>query len=249
MIYKRIDNPFKRLPESRKQAIPQRLGYNMTPASSGDSMSTFIEWINKYSTLRPQNVFEIGANMAQDAEALQRGFGIKNKNVWVFEPHPDLFNYIKSHYSYNTFQEAVLDRNTDVVINAIDLKKNTNSGISSIRKHLNVPESNFKKIKVKGVRMDKFVQEHKIKSIDFLKLDVEGANYEVLVGFGKELHKVKSLHVESEHVQSWQNEKLWEDIRPILEKHFELVFFQRYYTQSDSFWVRREYLKGEPNTK
>jgi FkbM family methyltransferase len=221
---------------------PENHTTQFAPASSGDSMIPFIEWIKTYSSLRPKNVFEIGANMGQDAEALRAGFGIKPNKVWVFEPHPDLFSCITKKYRFNSYSVAASNYNGQITINLIDPKVNSNTGISSVRTHKSIPREHFKRTKVKCMRMDNFIKTHKIKSIDFLKLDVEGANYEVLEGFGSELGQVKSIHIEAEHHESWEGEKLWYDIKSLLDPHFEMVYFQRYYTQSDSFWVKSKYL-------
>jgi hypothetical protein len=48
-----------------KQNSGKYKGYNL--ASHGDSLKPFVEWIKNWSTLKVNNVFEIGANFAQDA--------------------------------------------------------------------------------------------------------------------------------------------------------------------------------------
>ena len=187
-------------------------------------MNPFIEWVKTYSTLEPKNVFEIGANMGQDAEALKDGFGLRAKDVWTFEPHPLLDDYIKKTYNFHQFAYAVSNTSGKVEINVIDPRKNANSGISSVRRHLDVPEDNFIKVEVPSIRMDDFMASHYIDTIDFLKLDVEGLNYEVLQGFGSRIVDVQAIHVESEHEESWEGEALWGDIRKILEPHLNLSF-------------------------
>jgi FkbM family methyltransferase len=218
----------------------------LEPASSGEAMKDFINWVKNYSALVPSNVFEVGANMAQDAKVLQDGFDLAENKIWTFEPHPVLDKYIKKHYKFNQFPYAVSDTDSNVEINFINPQKNSNTGISSLRKHLTVKEDDFIKASVPSVRLDTFIKENRIKTIDFLKLDVEGCNYEVLKGLGDKISIVQSLHIEAEHEEDWEGEKLWEDIKELLEPHFEMVFFQRYYTQSDSFWIKKKYLKGEP---
>lgn len=230
-----------------KQNLFQNLDKGaLVPASEGASMIPFIDWVKNYSTLVPHNVFEIGANMGQDAEALREGFGLSPADIWTFEPHPMLDEFIKTNYSFHQYNYAVSNSTGKIEINVIDPSKNTNSGISSVRKHLGVPESNFIKIEVDAIRMDDFMIENSISSIDFLKLDVEGFNAEVLQGFGSEITKVQALHIESEHEESWEGEALWDDMQRVLEPHFELVYFQRYFTQSDSFWMQKKYLRQEP---
>jgi FkbM family methyltransferase len=216
----------------------------ITPASDGASMSPFIYWVKTFSSLKPENVFEIGANMGQDAAFLMKGFGLQERDIYVFEPHPQLIRHIKKSYKFNSFQLAVFNKNGEAIINAVNPQKNVNSGISSLRVHKDFPEDDFMPVNVESIRMDKFINEHKIKKIDFLKVDVEGCNYEVLSGFGKEISLVNSLHVEAEHIESWEGEKLWPEIRKILEPHFEMVFFERHFTQSDSFWIKREFIRS-----
>lgn len=215
----------------------------LTPASDGRSMQPFVDWIKTYSTLVPKNVFEIGANMAQDAAWLKDGLGLKDDDIWVFEPHPQLFSYIKKNYKFHAYDYAVLDKNGHINLNAIDLYKNSNSGISSVRTHNDVPQDDFIIKKVKSMRMDSFMKQHNVSSIDFMKLDVEGCNYEVLEGFGDRISDLNSLHVEAEHHEHWQGEKLWSDLRVLLENHMEMVYFERHFTQSDSFWIKKEFIR------
>lgn len=216
----------------------------LVPASDGRSMQPFIDWLRTYSTLKPMNVFEIGANMAQDADWLKTGFELKDLSVWVFEPHPQLYSHIKKNYKFNAYNYAVGDKSGSIILNAIYLNKNANSGISSIRVHNDVPGDNFISTKVKSIRMDDFMDKHEIKEIDFLKLDVEGYNYEVLRGFGERIKDLNSLHVEAEHYEHWQGEKMWEDLRAYLEQHMEMVYFERHFTQSDSFWIKKEFIRA-----
>lgn len=102
-------------------------------------------------------------------------------------------------------------------------------------------------MEVAAIRMDKFMEEHHIDHIDFLKLDVEGCNWEVLDSFGQKLSQVKSIHTEAEHVltKGWKEGKSYDDIRDLLENHgFELFHFERIRGfQSDSFWINKRYLK------
>ena len=52
--------------------------------------------------------------------------------------------------------------------------------------------------------------------IDLVKIDVEGATYEVLESFGSDINKLKFIHLEAEYVQFWQNQKLYSDVSNLL---------------------------------
>lgn len=212
-------------------------------ASNGESMKPFAEWIKNYSTLAPENIFEIGANYAQDAEGLRFYLNIAPSNVWVFEAHPEIYNEIKKLYNkFNAFNMAVFNEEKLMTFNIVDVCKNRNTGGSSFYKSKDVQEY-MKEITVNSIRMDNFMKKHSISKIDVLKLDVEKVNYEVLQGFGDRLKDVNSIHIEAEHKELWQGHKLYKDIAKILiENNFEQIYFQRCDIQSDSFWIQKKYI-------
>jgi len=212
------------------------------PASTGKEMAQFVDWIKNWSRLKVKNIFEIGANFAQDADYLKEKFNVQPNNVYVFEAHPDIYNAIKKIHDFNAFNYAVYNTEKEITFNVLPIDA-SNTGLSSILPLKNVATQ---EIKVQSIRIDKFMEKHNIKEIDFLKLDVEGCNYEVLEGFGNRLKDVKSIHIEAEHTDfAYGNNKLFISIQSLLENNgFEMVYFQRYTSQSDSFWVQKEFIKN-----
>ena len=211
-------------------------------------MQFYVDLVENFCNFKPKNIFEIGANYAQDAEFLRKSFDIEERNVYVFEPHPQIFSEIKKMYKFNSFDLAVSNERGKTVFHAIDITNNEykNTGISSLRDGLTTNKKNFFDIEVELIRMDDFIQQERIESIDFLKLDVEGMNYEVLEGFGDYLSYVKAIQTEGEYLQYWKDQKLYSDIEEILLKNnFKLISFvlSDGGVQSDSFWVQDKYLK------
>lgn len=216
----------------------------LSQISATDSMNEYIEWVLNCSTLVPKVIFEIGANLAQDAKQLAAGFGLDDLSVWVFEPHPELCSIIRSDTNFNAFQVAISNYDGYSNLRAVSLNDAANHGISSLRNRTTFSQEEFIDIRVPVYRMDTFIKNYGIKSIDFLKIDVEGSTLEVLEGFGDHIDRVVSLHVESEHMEHWDGQKLWPDVREFLEKHFELVLFRRNFTQSDSFWIKKTHIRS-----
>ena len=94
--------------------------------------------------------------------------------------------------------------------------------------------------------MEDFIKQHKIESIDVCKIDVEGCSYEVLSGFGEKLNIVKSIHIEGELVELYENQKLFDDFKILLSDNgFTMVDYCDFdnATQCDSVWIKNEFLK------
>lgn len=215
--------------------------------SDGRTMALYADLVEKFCTFKPSNVFEIGANYAQDAEYLRKRFGLNESDIYVFEPHSEIIRAIREIYKFNSYDVAISNYNGKAIFHAIDIECNEykNSGISSLKKGLTTDSRNFSDVEVAVTRMDGFMLQNNIEAIDFLKIDVEGANYEVLEGFGNELSKVKSIQVEGEYRQYWEGQKLYWDIEELLKRHdFELVYFllSADGIQSDSFWIQKRYI-------
>lgn len=155
-------------------------------------------------TLRPYMskdpvIFDVGSNKGDWAEIL----GPNAKEIHLFEP-----NEVLLHYSMVRFESL-----TNVIYNDFGLSSksevrpfyyftNVNNGLSSIYKNQRwIDEGLPMKEKQIGVNtLDGYWE----KEIDFLKIDVEGADYEVLKGADKLLteKKIKFIQVEhSDHIK------------------------------------------------
>lgn len=199
----------------------------------------------KLSNFKPKNIFEIGANYGQDADFLKTRFGLKNHDIFIFEPHPEIIQKAKELYGFNCFPYAVSDKNEKIIFHAIDLKYN-NSGVSSLKSYKISDKNIYKDVGVESIRMDKFIQNYNIEEIDFLKVDVEGLSWEVLTGFGQYLCRVKAIQIESEYLPLWDGQKIWEDTYNILSDNgFQLIDFILHEDgiQSDSFWIQRKFVQ------
>lgn len=214
---------------------------------SVSAMLPFVDWINNWSKLKISNVFEIGANFAQDADFLMKKFNLKPDDIYVFEAHPDIYKAITKIHAFHAYNNAVYNEEKEMTFNIIPLHS-TNTGISSLYKKYSANNKRIetKEVVINSIRMDNFMKTNHIDKIDFLKLDVEGVNYEVLEGFGERIVDINCMHIEAEHIRDFYdgNVKLFEDIACLLIKNgFELIYFQRHSSQSDSFWIRKEFIK------
>lgn len=123
------------------------------------------------------------------------------KHIYAVEPSLEHFSSlvqnIGSNYLDNVtpFQYAISNENKTV-----EFFHNTNKTMYSMREE--VADKSLPSEKVESITLEKFLKDNKIKHVDFMKLDIEGMEYEVLGGdaFARISDRIDSLLVES---HSW----------------------------------------------
>ncbi len=121
--------------------------------------------------------------------------------VYTFEPSADNFNLLKENVELNKLGNVVL-------INKAVAKE---SGVREFALSPDDPaghafsyeETDREKIIVETVKLDDFIKENNISKIDFLKMDCEGAEYEILFNCSNEtLQKISKISMEYHDVNS-----------------------------------------------
>jgi len=107
--------------------------------------------------------------------------------VYSIEPYKESFEILKKNLKLNNITNvkpfnAAISKVTKEITLYID--KNNEIGNSIFRTN-NTTESK----KINSFNLDDFVKNNEIEKIDFLKLDCEGAEFEILLNFNKELLK------------------------------------------------------------
>lgn len=136
-------------------------------------------------------VLDIGANIGYYSVLASKLVGKKGK-VYAFEPDPRNLKLLYKNLEVNGCQNVV------VVEAALGSKKGklfltqdiSNPGESSLAKG-----KKGKKILVDVIRLDDFVRQKRIKNVDLIKIDVEGAELEVLRGGLATLKKARDLKI------------------------------------------------------
>jgi len=192
-----------------------------------------------------QVIFEIGANHGQDAELMREYYDVPAKNVFVFEPHPDLADEIARHYpAFNLFRCALSDKPGRSTFNITPVA-GRNDGVSTLGERLLVKgDENFRQVDVEVDTLDRVMERlPQVERIDLMKIDVEGFTYEVLQGAKRTLaEKVVVLQLESEVVEVFKGQKLYPEIAEQLR---QLGFIETYkeqsVTQNDTVWVQERF--------
>jgi len=132
-------------------------------------------------------VIDAGANIGMFTFYAARKTG-ENGQVFAFEPVPEVNKILSDSLKYNIYQ----GKNIEVVSYALgssneDLTlsyQDDDLGGSALSK-----KSNF--VKVPQITLDDFVKNRKIDKVDFIKMDIEGMEREVLKGASETIAKFK----------------------------------------------------------
>jgi FkbM family methyltransferase len=117
-----------------------------------------------------------------------------NGQVYAFEPNPNILTKLKRNLALNginnviVFPYAVSDHAAE---REIYLGQNKNSGLTSFRKL----EKDSSTLNIRTICLDEFALENRLRSPDFIKLDVEGAEYLALSGMSALLSTAKQIKV------------------------------------------------------
>lgn len=144
-----------------------------------------LDFTEEYLSNTSSVMFDIGASIG-DFSMLP--LTNKSLTIYSFEPNPVLYKLLRYHIrnnfldnNVNTYPYALCDR--DEIIKFY-ISENVNrcgqSCIDNIPKFSDGYDS--KEILVKGMKLDTFVDTKQINKVDFIKIDVEGAEIKVLDG-------------------------------------------------------------------
>nr|AQS28773.1 hypothetical protein [uncultured archaeon] len=155
------------------------------------------DYTKKFDVGEKDVVVDIGANIGMFS-LLAAKSAVKGR-VYSFEPFSENFNLLMENIKLNNLENIVPIKGAVAQRNGtrkLYLVKGKNFGGNSFeKKHWQADTS--KTIKVETVTLDKFIRSYKIEKIDFLKVDCEGAEYEILMNCSKDtLSKIRKISLE-----------------------------------------------------
>lgn len=141
-------------------------------------------------------IVDIGANVGFFSLATYSKF--PKAKIYAFEPHPYCFKIMQNYnqkfkrFDWKIYDKAVSNKNEDIFLKTGNLE-----GFTTVSSVFN-ERPGFRDFPVKAIRFDTFLEENNIDEIDFIKLDCEGSEYEILYALPKDKFKIiKSLCIET----------------------------------------------------
>ena len=159
-----------------------------------------------FNSTKSPVIFDIGANVGYFSLTAFSKF--PKAKIFSFEPHPYCFKVLSDyktkfeHLNWNIYRYAISDANGELTIN-------TNS-LTDFTTVASIFENNAKKVAftVQSKSMSSLLEEESIKHIDFIKIDCEGAEYDILYTSPKKVYDaITSLCIET-HKGSKENQNI-----------------------------------------
>lgn len=137
--------------------------------------------IIKNTIKKGDHIIDIGAHIGLMSVVLGKMVGDKGK-IYSFEPSPLTFSILNKTIKLNNLQHIITPINKAVSITNGVVE--FNADFENVSNSMVLYENNkfHKKIKVATTSLDDFIKEKEIKQLDFIKIDAEGVELDVLKG-------------------------------------------------------------------
>jgi FkbM family methyltransferase len=187
-------------------------------------------------------VFDIGSCEGEDAIRYGRFF--KGAMVYAFEPRPDNLDIIRKNLRLfkaedfvkvegialsdekGSFDFYLSSGQPEIATEGWDYGNKSSSLLppsQSMEEHTAWLKFN-EKIIIPTDRMDQFCRERSITNVDFMHIDVQGAELKVLQGAGDLLQKTRAIWMEVEAVELYKGQPLKSDVEQFMKtRNFQCV--------------------------
>jgi FkbM family methyltransferase len=185
----------------------------------------------------PLIIVDVGASGGIHERWLKYGSGIK---TILFEPDYEEFKKLVSKKSENSLviNSALAEKSKVVDFNIC--KKQQVSSIYTPNQHLlhryeDSERFNIERtVSLKADSLDNLLQKENINEIDFIKIDAQGSELDILKGATNFYENLIGLEVEVEFIELYHKQPLFSEVNSFIEsKGFSLIDLRRY------FWKRK----------
>lgn len=175
------------------------------------------EYIAKFLPSDPV-ILEAGADTGSDTVEMNKLW--PDSIIYAFEPIPvsflKLVDLTKNYKNIHCFNLALSNKNGKDLMNLSNTL--SSSSLLKPKEHLNQhPEITFeKKIEIDTTTIDQWAIKNKISKIDFMWLDLQGIELEVLKSSESILKNVKVIYTEVSLIENYEGTALYEELKDFL---------------------------------
>jgi FkbM family methyltransferase len=196
--------------------------------------------------LQIRGIFHIGANTCQELGLYNNVFGIPSHQIVWIEAIPSIVNIMKQRGIQNIYQ-TVFDRTPGEVSFNVTNNNGESSSILALKTHLiQHPHVKVSQILLlKTETFENFVSTHSLPTgcLDFLVMDIQGAELQVLSGSPNVLKDVKMICTEINSEELYAGAGLFSDLTAFLESHGFVCVSSviNNHKWGDALYVKKEY--------
>jgi len=205
--------------------------------------------LQRWFRVEPTTILHVGAHLAEEDHAYRTaGWGAQSKIIWV-ESQQRLVEKLskKLDPKLNQIIQAAVWHENDV---ELEFNISSNSQSSSLLKFgthsQNYPEVEFiEKITVISKRLDYLIPDTHI--LDFINLDIQGAELSALRGLGNHLWNTRYIYSEVNKQQVYEGCPHIIDIDKFLQPYgFQRIATRWVFRQGwgDALWMRKAEIRG-----
>ena len=134
-------------------------------------------------------IYDIGAFRGEWSNFLNRT-SLKNKNFYLFEANKENEKYLEK-LNFKYFFAILSDTNKDV-----NFYSRVSTGDSYLVEQTNLYKENIKSVVKKTITLDEIVKKKNLPLPDFLKIDTQGSELDILKGSQKSISKCSLIYLE-----------------------------------------------------
>jgi FkbM family methyltransferase len=210
-------------------------------------------------------IFDIGA--CEGESSIRYANLYPNASIFTFEPVPNNFNIIKKNISeFHATNVKPFELCLSNVIGELEFyvssgspeefkNKNVDWEFGNKSSSLLPPDKTLEaftwlefkeKIKVNSSRLDLILEHEGISQIDFIHMDVQGAELLVLTGAGVRLDSIKNIWLEVEAIPLYRGQPIKKDIEAFLSAKGYIKILDNFdKVAGDQFWSKREWINNK----
>jgi FkbM family methyltransferase len=178
------------------------------------------EYIRKFL---PENPVIIDAGAHRGDDSIEFTEMLPLAEIHAFEPVPNIFNQLKENISafpkISCYKLALSNRTGQMEMHISSGGSDASSSLLAPRDHLtDHPDTFFnEKIVVDTITMDDWAERQKISKIDFLWLDMQGYELDVVKASPKIFKTVKAVHIEVSTKPTYENVPQYREVKEWME--------------------------------
>lgn len=217
-----------------------------------------ISFFKKYLKNNHIIFFDIGSHYGETVKKFEKVLNVKEFHC--FEASPKNFEILTKRiyqkdkiFKYHLNNLGLGNQNGEVFLNQTEESSSStinklNLNSKYLKRKLRIlniskQENYFKKIPIKLIKLDNYIEEKKIEMIDIIKIDTEGFEFNILKGLKKNFKKVKLIYFEHHYDDMILKEYSFSDIHNLIISHgFKKVFKSKMYFRKSFEYIYKNNL-------